>query len=191
MALGPATFTAVGGAVSDLFSASAFRTKAAGSRIEAQEYDLAGTLARQNKQYTETSTELKTYQADRALTQTLGGMKADVAGSGFAMSGSALDLMRDSATQGAITKAVIGQQGLIEEAGFEEQAKSYDLMASASRMAADADEKAATGLGITAAIKGVAAVASLFSGGILGGGASGGGGAGGGAGDIGAAVIGG
>ena len=72
MALGPATFTAIGGAVGDLFNADALRTKAAGGRIEAQEYDLAGGLARQNKQYTETSTELKQYQADRAPSRTSG-----------------------------------------------------------------------------------------------------------------------
>jgi hypothetical protein len=57
-----------------------------------------------------------------------------------------VDLLPDSAAQGALTKAVLGQQGLIEEAGYEEQAKSYALMAQASRMSADAEDKAATGL---------------------------------------------
>ncbi len=86
-----------------------------------------------------------------------------MAASGFASSGSALDLLRDSAAQGAMTKAVLGQQGLIEEAGYEEQAKSYQLMSSAANMAATADEKAATGMYFSAAIKAVAAVASMFT----------------------------
>lgn len=162
MALGSATFTAAGGAVSDLFSADALRTKAKGSRIEAQEYDLASELALRNEQFAKTSTELKQYQTQRSIYSTLGQQQADVASSGFAASGSALDIMRDSAAQGALTKEVVGQQGLIEEAGYREQAQSYQLMASASRMAADADEHAATGAQWSAVFKGAAAVASLF-----------------------------
>jgi hypothetical protein len=42
---------------------------------------------------------------------------AQVAGDGFAASGSALDILRSSAAQGAIAKAVTGYQGLITEAG--------------------------------------------------------------------------
>lgn len=162
MALGAGTFNALGGAVSDLFAAQGLRTKAKGSRIEAQEYDLASNLALQNEQFTKTSTAIKDAQAQRGIYQTLGQQQADVAGSGFAESGSALDLLRDSASQGALNKAVLNQQGQIEEAGYEEQSKSYQLMASASRMAADADEKAAGGADWAAALKGAAAVASLF-----------------------------
>lgn len=162
MALGAGTFTAAGGAVSDLFAADAFRTKGKGSRIEAQEYDLASSLALQNRQFAQTSTDIKEAQQQRSLYQGLGRAQSDVAGAGFEASGSALDLLRDSASQGALTKAVVGQQGLIEEAGYEEQSKSYNLMASASRMAAEADDKAATGADITAGIKGAAALASLF-----------------------------
>jgi hypothetical protein len=47
---------------------------------------------------------------------TLGGQEADVAGAGFSEGGSALDLLRSSASQGALTHAVLGQQGLITEA---------------------------------------------------------------------------
>jgi len=71
--------------------------------------------------------------------------------------------LRDSAAQGALHKAVLSQQGLIEEAGYEEQAHSYNLMAQSARIAADANEDAAEGLGWTAAIKSVAAVASMFT----------------------------
>lgn len=162
MALGSNFFTGLGGAAQDLFSSGAYKTKAAGSRIEAQEYDLAAQLALQNEQFAKTSTELKTYQAQRSIYGVLGQQQADVASSGFAASGSALDLMRDSASQGALHKAVIGQQGLIEEAGFREQAQSFQLMASASRMAAEQDEKAAEFAPWSAAFKTASAVASLF-----------------------------
>jgi hypothetical protein len=57
---------------------------------------------------------------------------------------------------------------LIEEAGYKEQASSYQLKASASRMAADADDKAASGSTWSAWLKGAAAVGSLFTGGASG-----------------------
>jgi hypothetical protein len=164
MAFGSGTVTSIGGAVSDLFAADAHRSKAQGDLMEAKNYDLASTLATQNEKFTETSTAIKQAQLDRENYKVIGGQQADVAGAGFAASGSALDLMRDSASQGALTKAVGAEQGLITEAGYTEQAQSYQNMSAAAHMAADAENHAATGADITAAIKGVSAVASLFTG---------------------------
>lgn len=158
--LSSSTFSAAGGAVSDLFSAKALKTKAQGSRMEAEQYDLSAQFALQNKQFTQMSTDIKLAQTQREITKALGQTSADVAASGFAASGSALDLLRDSAAQGALTKSVASFQGEIEEAGYEQQAKSYQMMATAARMAADADEKAASGAGITGALKMGAAGAS-------------------------------
>lgn len=110
--------------------------KAQGDLAEASEYDLASALARGNEAYTAQSTTLKQLQADREVTMTIGSQRASVSGAGLRSSGGALDLLRDSASQGAISKAVLGQQGLITEAGFEEQAKSYDTMAAAGRTTA-------------------------------------------------------
>lgn len=163
MAFGAAAVGLFGGAVQDLFSIEGLRTKAAGSRVEAQQYDLARQLALQNEQFAKTSTEIKTYQAQRGIYGVMGQQRADVAASGFAAGGSALDLMRDSAAQGALHKAVIGQQGLIEEAGYREQAESYRLMAEASRMAAGQDERAADYAGISAVLKGAAGIGMLFA----------------------------
>lgn len=162
MAFGAGTVQAVGGAVGDLFSADALRSKAKGNRIEAEQYDVAAGMARKNEQYSKTSTEIKQFQTSRSINTTVGQQAADVAASGFEASGSSLDLLRDSAAQGALTKAVVGAQGLIEQEGYEAQAKSYDLMASAARMSADANEHAATGMTWSAGIKGVTAIASLF-----------------------------
>lgn len=168
MALGTSTFSDLGGAVSDLFQASGDRSKATGDRIEAQDYDLASSLATQNEKFTETSTAIKQAQNDRSIYQATSGVTADTAGSGFAASGSSLDVLRDSAAQGALTKAVAGQQGLITEAGYTEQATSYTNMADAANMAANAEDNAAKGSTISGIIKGVAGVASLFTGGATG-----------------------
>jgi hypothetical protein len=179
MAFGASTISDFGGGVSDLFAASAdqtkadaLRLKAQGDVLEGQNYGLASDLATQNEQFTAQSTAIKQAQLDRSITQTIGGQQADVAGAGFAASGSALDLMRDSASQGALTKAVAGQQGLITEAGYQEQATSYTNMQKAAgpaaqedTMAADAADKAAEGADITGGLKIAAGVASLFTGG--------------------------
>lgn len=183
MALSSSTFSNAGGAVSDLFAgfgattnadlqAQGLRIKAQGDLAEGQEYDLAASLAGQNEKFTETSTAIQQAQQDRNITMQIGGQRADVAGAGFAESGSALDILRDSASQGALSKAVLGQQGLITEAGYQEQQQSYNLMASTARTAAASEDQIANeteqagktaefGDFISGALKGVAAVASV------------------------------
>lgn len=155
------TFADFGGAASDLFAAEGDRSKAQGDFAEAQNYDLASALATQNEKFTETSTQIKEAQQNREMTQMIGGQQADIAGAGFTEGGSALDLMRDSAAQGALTHAVMGQQGLITEAGYTEQATSYANMSAAAKAAGDAANQAGTFADITGAIKGVAAIATL------------------------------
>lgn len=154
-------FDTAGGAVNDIFAAQAHGYKAAGNKLQAEQYDLAQKLALQNKQFTETSTAIKEQQTQRSIENVIGQQQADVAAGGFASSGSALDLLRDSMSQGALTKAVVGQQGLIEEAGYQEQADSYAIMAQSARLAAEAEKTAQTGAYISAGIKVVATVAQI------------------------------
>jgi hypothetical protein len=163
MAFGKGTIDSIGGAVQDLFAADAHRSKAQGLRIEAGNYDRSSEYAKKNEAFTETSTAIKQSQLDRDIYKTLGGIGADVAGGGFAMSGSALDIMRDSAAQGALTKAVGGLQGLITEEGYEVQAKNYAEMGKAAMLAAEAEDEAATGAQWSAGFKAVAAVTSIFT----------------------------
>lgn len=157
-----ATFSDLGGGISDLFAAEGDRAKAQGDLLEKQNYLLASDLATQNAQYTELSTNIKTAQIARENTKVLGEQTADIASAGFANSGSSLDLMAESARQGEVTKQVAVQQGYITEQGYKEQAQSYQTMAQAAQVAADAENKAAEGADITGIIKGVASVATLF-----------------------------
>lgn len=176
MALSNATFSAAGGAVSDLFAglgagakgelqaqglritaqgtrisadstrltAEGLRIKASGDLAEADNYDAAAVLARQNSAFTDQSTRIQQSQLDRQVTQAIGGQQASVAGAGFASGGSAGDLMRDSARQGALAHGVLAQQGVITEAGFDEQAKSFDTMSAAGRATAASEMDVAT-----------------------------------------------
>jgi hypothetical protein len=137
--------SSVGGAVADLYAAQGEEYKTQGAEFERQNYLLASQLATQNEQFTAQSTAIKEGQADRQLYMSLGKTSANVAGAGLAASGSALDILRSSAQEGATTRAVIGQQGLITEAGYQEQAASYNNLASAAQVAELADEEAAKG----------------------------------------------
>lgn len=157
MALSSSTFSSAGDAVDSLFAgfgelaggklkgkalnlqAQGLRIKAQGNLAEATNYDLAGDLAKKNVAFTEQSFAIKQMQMDREISKSLGETRAGVAGAGFANSGSALDILRDSAAQGALSKAVLGQQGLITEAGYQQQADSFKVMAGAARMAAEGE----------------------------------------------------
>jgi hypothetical protein len=165
MAIGNATFADFGGGISDLFAAQADKSKAAGDLAEAGEYGLAAKYADQEAAFTKESTAIQEFQQQRELTKSLGQTTADVAGAGFAASGSSLDLLRDSASQGALQQAVTAQQGLITEQGYEEQAQSYDIMQSAAQQAAGAENKASFGADITGGLKIAAGFATLFTGG--------------------------
>jgi hypothetical protein len=172
MAFGASTFSDLGGGVSDIFGGSAkasgLRLKAQGDLVEAGNYDLASTLAKQNEQFTEQSTSIKQLMADRQRYQGIGTETAEIAGAGFAESGSALDLLRSSASQGALQKQLIGQQGLITEAGYNEQATAYTNLAGYARMAASTENSmadTASVMGdITGGLKMAAGIASLFTG---------------------------
>jgi hypothetical protein len=180
MAFGSGTVADFGGAVSDLFAVSAYRSKAQGDLMGAANYDLAAKYADQEAAYTKESTAIQEMQAQRELYKSMGQTKADVAGAGFAASGSALDMLRESASQGALQQAVLQRQGLITEQGYEEQAESYRNMEAAAQMAAQAEKKAAVGAEWTAGLKFATGLASMFTGGgitsLLGGGSDSGGG---------------
>jgi hypothetical protein len=171
MAFGQSTFSDFAGAASDLFSsqlgAESDRIKAQGDLAEATSYDMAAQLALLNEQYTKTETAVKETQNEREIYQTISSQQAGVAGGGLAASGSALDLLRSSASQGALSQAIIGQQGLITEAGYQEQHDSYTNMAAAARAAAASEEQLAsdteTAGWITGGIKAIAGVATLFT----------------------------
>ncbi len=163
-------------------SSQADLLKSQGDLAEGAAYGEAATLADTNAAFTAQSTAIQESQADRTLFQSLGTQRSNVAASGFGEGGSAGDILRSSASQGALNKAVLGQQGLITEAGYTQQAESYRAMQTAAGLAsqvdilgaqgeqiaaqgyeaqASADKTAATGSDISAVISGLAGVAAL------------------------------
>lgn len=132
------------GAEGTELSAESLRTKAQGDLAEASNYDLAALLARNNETFTNESTAIQQAQQDRSLFMSMGSARAAAAAGGGTLGGSTADILRDSASQGALAKAVLTQQGLITAMGYEEEAKSFDTMSSASRAAAAGEQDIAS-----------------------------------------------
>lgn len=160
--LSSSTFSNLGGAVQDLFGAFASGEKAKGAAAEASNYGLAAGLARQNAEFSDESTKIKTMQQNRETFQVTGQQQADVASAGFEESGSALDILRNSAAQGALTAGVLAKQGAITETGYQEQAKSYDTMQQAALQQEKADKEGGIFGFLSAGIKVASAVAPLL-----------------------------
>jgi len=97
-----------------------------GAKISAKFY-------RQAAAYTERSTAIKELMFSRELYRTLGAGRADIAASGIKLAGSAADVMRASAQEGAITRAIIAEQGLIEKTSYIAQAEAAELEARAQK----------------------------------------------------------
>lgn len=112
------------------------------------------------------------------------GEKAAAAGSGLTSGGTAGDILRNSAQQGALNQAITKSQGQITVAGYEEQAQSYTAMQNAAVLSSEEQtlaaqgeqdvaagyedtastyQTAAKGSDISAIISGLGAVASLFA----------------------------
>lgn len=100
---------------------------ASGSKKAAALYGRAADL-------TATATGLKETAASRQIYQTLGGGIADAAANGLNQSGSAEDILRSGAQQGALSKALIQIQGDIDVNSL--NARKEDALASASAQSA-------------------------------------------------------
>ena len=140
-------FSGVGGAVSDLFAAQ-------GDTAEAQQDTLASQYAAQEAQFTTDAANVTRTQAHRQILQAVGTEKAGYAGSGLTLGGSAGDVLRSSAQQGALTKATITNQAAETSLGYTEQSQSYASMAAAA-------QNAASGATIGAGLSGLGAIANL------------------------------
>jgi hypothetical protein len=131
-------------------AASADLLQGQGDILEGQMYTTAAAFAQENVGFTEQSTAIQAAQAQRQLYMTLGTSRATAAGAGGTGGGSAADILRSSASQGALNTAVLKQQGLITAAGYQEQATAYTAQAGAANIAAEAQQEGATGEEATA-----------------------------------------
>ena len=125
-------------------TAQGLLVKAQGDVAEGQEYDLASALARKNEDYVNESAAIQSFQLDREISSARGTAEATAGGAGLKESGSVVDILADSAAQGALAHSVLDKQTAISVAGYEEQAQSYDVMSAAAKMAATGETSIAS-----------------------------------------------
>ena len=154
------------GSAASLFgSAAGSAASAEGYRAEARAYSAAAIISGTNAQLTAGSTRLQQQRADRDLFKVLGAAKADIAGAGLTEAGSALDIIRGSAAEGALQKQVIGTQGTISENAYLQQQAAYQGQAeaaSANAAAAAAGSKTSKVGGVLKVVGAIAGIAKLF-----------------------------
>lgn len=125
----------IGGDIESLGNAASALFSSQGNAAEADSYSSAASLEEQNAQLTAASTRIQETQTARQVAQSLGTTQADVASAGFTQSGSALDIMRSSAQQGALAKSLINIQGAINENSFAAEAGADEAKAKAANEA--------------------------------------------------------
>jgi hypothetical protein len=142
---GPQNVEAVAGGVSDIFAGFGDIDKMKADELEQGQYDQAAQFAGQEAQFSQQSTAIQVAQKNRETTMAMGKTASEVAGAGFAASGSALDIMRSNAQQGALATAVTSENGQIQTQGFQEQQQSYETMATIAGNAAKSANLASIG----------------------------------------------
>lgn len=160
MAYSSSEYGLAGSGASDLFSSVGSFAKVKGNRIEAASYREAAKFADFNATISQYSTEVKEAQQQRQAYQGIGTTEADIAGGGFAETGSGLDLLRSSTQQAALEHAVVGQSGQVATMGYKEQGRSFRAMADAADAAADANKIGGIGGVVTGGLK-LAAFAAI------------------------------
>lgn len=133
-----AGFNQLGQAVGDLYTAK-------GDKSEEGAYRQGAALAYQNINIEKSSTAIQLAQNQRKIYQTQGAIKANAGGNGLRAEGSVTDILRTSAQQGALSQALIGTQGQINENSYAAQATALTGEAEAASAAARAKEAEAAG----------------------------------------------
>lgn len=144
------------GGVGDAFSS--YQTMQ-GAQHEAAADRQAAALAGLDISYEKESVSLQQTAQQRQLLKTEGKAQAAIGADNFSTgSGSAYDIMKENAQQGALAHGIMGIQGLITESGYAAQQQAYLGKA----QAADAAAKAAEGGIFGGILKGAMAVAPLL-----------------------------
>lgn len=153
-------FGGLGGAVSDIFGAMGAGDLAKGYKAQATGYRGAAEISGINRGLAAQANAIQAVKTDREVYRALGGQVSDVAASGFSQ-GSATDLIRDSAQQGALAKQIINRQGAIEQNAYMQEQQSYLQQAASADASAAAAKKQKKGGIFGGILKAVGVIAPL------------------------------
>lgn len=145
-------FGTLGGAVDSIFGGAASLSVSKGYKSSAEAYlgtskiyqdqaGIYGQMADQsvvNARIAGAGQRLQEMQTEREIFKTIGGARSDIAAGGLMESGSALDVLRDSAVQGRLQIGALRSQGQLQQEGYKEEALSYQAMGKASEAASAA-----------------------------------------------------
>ena len=108
---GPQMLMAVGQGASDIFAGFGDIDKMKADELESGQYDQAAEYAGQEAEFSQHVDADPSGAENPPTTMAMGSTASEVAGAGFAASGSALDIMRSNAQQGSLAQAVTSEQG--------------------------------------------------------------------------------
>lgn len=132
--------SAAGGLLGGATSFLGGNAEAKGYKAAAKGYNAAATSAQTNAVLSDASTRITLGQFARKTQQVLGGQRADIAQSGLKEAGSAYDVIRMSAQNASLDKALIQLKGnmdvndwLAKSAGYTGQAEQATAQAKSSK----------------------------------------------------------
>ena len=161
-----------GSAASDLFSGfGAYISsglKSEGFAAEAANYGMASKLAGENATYAGEAGLAKEVQEKRKQELGIGREVTNIAGNGFTLSGSSLDILRNAHEQAGLETALTQQQTSMNVTGYQEQSAAYKVM---QNYALDASKTENT-LGTLGLIGGIVGAVTEVGGALMSGGAS-------------------
>lgn len=127
---------ALSGAIGDISSGIGDLFGSSADKQSAGSYDKAAALELVNARIAGSSTQIQETALKRQIYSTEGAQTDAIAGSGFASSGTALDLARDTAKQGALSNSLLAANGEIQIQDYTEKSNEYAAEATAARTAA-------------------------------------------------------
>ena len=141
----------IGGAVGDLFSA-------VGDQAEANSYGEAATYAAQYAKIAASTGQIQQAQTRRQVYSSESATQAVSAGNGLRMSGSAANVLRSSAQQGALQVGLVGEQTQVNVNADLQQENAY----AGEQQAAENAKSGAEAGGLLSAVSGIASIAGMF-----------------------------
>jgi len=133
---------------------------ASASKSAAEAYGKQAAIYGKAAQYSQIETGIKEQMLTRNVYQTISAGKAAIGASGLKESGSAADVIRSSAQQGALSAALVKAQGDIEYTGFLGQQENASAQQQSALQTAKSQKSGGT-LGLIGGI--IGGIASIFS----------------------------
>jgi hypothetical protein len=152
---------AIGGAVTDIGQYIGANYTIAGEEAAAKGFQTAAQIALENSQEAEAAGKLQQIQTQRQVYMTAGAGVASAAGNGLKIEGSAMNIMKSTAAQGAVAGQLIGTQTQINVNGYMQQMAADTAEMQQAQDAANAAKSSKTFDLIGAGIQGVTAISEI------------------------------